>query len=450
MPSIVDKLAVRKICVDDFAIRKRFSYGTVMVDLESHKIVDMIPSRDVADVERWLREFPNVEVVSRDGAQIYASAVKGAYPQASQVSDRFHIIKGLSEAIEKYVIRSYPAKIEIPAVTIQSDEMKQLLNINNRKKRIVFAHEQKELGLTTQEIALLLRASLKTVNKYLSIDPNSVRNKRSDILCEARHKLALNQKQMDVAEARKMFEAGIPMEQIAKELHHTSKTIQCYLDPNYNCVNGHYHLRLPGKLAPYENKVLDLRSKGMTYKKIHAIISAEGYKGSVASLRMFVQKERCRNVGDQQSANACSDYQPKEYIQRKSLTQLIYSKIDDIYSISREQFKKALETYPMLANLYELRNEFFRIIYSKNPSGLEGWIHKLYDLNIAELSTYANGISKDIDAVKNGILLAYNNGLAEGSVNKIKVVKRIMYGRNSFELLKAKVLLRESNRCCFN
>ena len=89
------------------------------------------------------------------------------------------------------------------------------------------------------------------------------------------------------------------------------------------------------------------------------------------------------------------------------------------------------------------------MIYSKNPKGLEEWIRKLYDVDIAELNTYANDISKDIEAVKNGIQLAYNNGLAEGYTNKIKVVKRIMYGRNSFELLKAKVLLHEKIYCSF-
>lgn len=54
MPVIVDKTSVKKICVDDFALRRRFSYGTVMVDLESHKIIDMIASRDVNDVRKWL------------------------------------------------------------------------------------------------------------------------------------------------------------------------------------------------------------------------------------------------------------------------------------------------------------------------------------------------------------------------------------------------------------
>ena len=61
-----------------------------------------------------------------------------------------------------------------------------------------------------------------------------------------------------------------------------------------------------------------------------------------------------------------------------------------------------------------------------------------------------NGIRQDIVAEKNGIAMQYNNGLAEESVNKLKVIKRIMYGRNSFELLKAKVLLHEQFRCEIN
>ena len=84
--------------------------------------------------------------------------------------------------------------------------------------------------------------------------------------------------------------------------------------------------------------------------------------------------------------------------------------------------------------------------FSKSTIKLE----KIENFNIPELQTYVNGIRIDINAVKNGIKLKYNNGLAEGSVNKIKVIKRIMYGRNSFDLLKAKVLLHEHFRCEFN
>lgn len=67
-------MSVRKVCVDDFAIRKRFSYGTVIVDLETHRIIDLIPTRNTEEVRAWLATYPNIEVISRDGAQIYANA----------------------------------------------------------------------------------------------------------------------------------------------------------------------------------------------------------------------------------------------------------------------------------------------------------------------------------------------------------------------------------------
>lgn len=110
-PKAQKKSSVTKVCVDDFALRKRFSYGTVMVDLESHRIIDLISSRETTNVANWLATFPNIQVISRDGAATYSSAATGSHPEAIQVSDRFHLIKWLSEAINKYIIREFPARI---------------------------------------------------------------------------------------------------------------------------------------------------------------------------------------------------------------------------------------------------------------------------------------------------------------------------------------------------
>lgn len=107
-----------------------------------------------------------------------------------------------------------------------------------------------------------------------------------------------------------------------------------------------------------------------------------------------------------------------------------------------------MKSYPLLDELYSAIQEFYKIIYSKRDDRIEEWLIKLEQFNIPELQTYVNGVRNDLNAVKNGIKYEYNNGLAEGSVNKIKVIKRIMYGRNSFELLKAKVLLHE--QFCFS
>ncbi|MEY8357217.1 transposase [Lachnospiraceae bacterium 54-53] len=74
---------------------------------------------------------------------------------------------------------------------------------------------------------------------------------------------------------------------------------------------------------------------------------------------------------------------------------------------------------------------------------MDAWIETASNLKIDELNTFLNGLRSDLNAVKTGIEQKYNNGLAEGSVSKIKLTKRIMYGRNSFQLLRAKLLLNE-------
>lgn len=132
-----------------------------------------------------------------------------------------------------------------------------------------------------------------------------------------------------------------------------------------------------------------------------------------------------------------------EFIQRKSLCQLIYKKLEDVATISAGQCEQVLEMYPLLGTLYSLVKEFHTVMFSKRPEKLDAWIESAKKHNISELQSFVEGILKDLTAIKNGIIHPYNNGLAEGSVNKIKVIKRIMYGRNSFELLKAKVLFHE-------
>ena len=205
MPSIVDKSSVKMICVDDFALRKRFSYGTVMINLENHRIIDMIPSRDTNDVCNWLKTFHNIEVISRDGAITYASAATNSHPDVIQISDRFHLIKGLSEVICKYIFREFPARVEIPLTESITDEMKALYNTANRSLRIKFAHEKRREGLTISDIALLLHSSPKTIQKYLAIPEDQV-PKSKEIARERQHQLAVKQKEQEIKEAREMKE----------------------------------------------------------------------------------------------------------------------------------------------------------------------------------------------------------------------------------------------------
>lgn len=120
---------------------------------------------------------------------------------------------------------------------------------------------------------------------------------------------------------------------------------------------------------------------------------------------------------------------------------LLYKEIENVKEITKELFDKVISMYPKAGIIYRTVRSFKEIMFSKKENKLDSWIVETKKLNIQEFNSFINGIERDIEAVKNGIKYEYNNGLAEGSVNKIKVIKRIMYGRCSFDLLKQKVLL---------
>ena len=107
---------------------------------------------------------------------------------------------------------------------------------------------------------------------------------------------------------------------------------------------------------------------------------------------------------------------------------------------------KVIERYPLIGTVHDIVRTFKDTLFSKKPEELEKWMEDAERLKIEKIDSFVNGLRRDIDAVKKAIELDYNNGLAEGSVNKLKVVKRIMYGRNSFELLKGKLLRLELRR----
>ncbi|MHB8065929.1 MAG: ISL3 family transposase [Ruminiclostridium sp.] len=393
MPEI-NKESITKICIDDFAIKKRQRYGTIMIDIETRRVVDLLESRESEVVSEWLKTYPNIQVVSRDGSASYASAINKAHSSAIQVSDRFHLLKNLTEYAKEFLTNLLNVRVEIPATSeSKSDILLVKRNLMVEKDFLMKRTEtNKEKMIKKIELVRSLRA------KYYSI------------------------------------------ERISEETGISKQTVIKYLDPIFSPVNGREGSRSGGLLAPYHEEIINLLKKFYTYKKIQQEIQKKGYTGSLSSIKMFATRERrlMQAFGQRDSKG--------EFIERQLLIKLLYNPLEKVRKISEEQVNAVIIKYPEVGKIYEIVHSFKEIIFSKKTEKLDVWLEKAVSLGISGITSFVNGINRDITAVKNAILYEYNNGLAEGSVNKLKVIKRIMYGRNNFNLLRNKLLRLENKR----
>lgn len=360
-----------------------------MVDIDTHRVIDLLASREVEDVAEWLRSYPDLEVVSRDGSVSYKSAIEQAGAHIQQVSDRFHLLKGLTEAAKKFISRLLAANFTLPTEA---------------------SHYE---GKTTGDYW----------DKPIKED-----------LPTAEHNANVAKKKKVVEKVRELRQQGFNKGEIAGIVGINRVTVAKYLKEDFDPASSYYNTTVSSKIKPYAGDIKGMLSKGKTFKQISAAIREKGYNGSDSTIRMFATRER--KIMKEASALGVKG----EKIERKWLVSLLYRPIDEVSALSKEQLDRIIEMYPVIGRIYDSVAGFRQTLFGKKESELDKWIEETELLEIDELTSFINGIQRDIAAVKNAITFDYNNGLAEGSVNKLKVVKRIMYGRNSFELLKGKLL----------
>lgn len=165
--------------IDDFAFKKRMTYGTIFVDLITKKPIDLLKTRKQEDVTEWLKSHSNIALITREGSKSYAKAVTEASSSIIQVGDRWHILHQLFEAIKKSIINILPMKWTPPnteelaskeaaKVPVRKDEIRRIQNEEKRWERIQLVQKLYKQGYSITAIQKKCQISRGTVYKYLS------------------------------------------------------------------------------------------------------------------------------------------------------------------------------------------------------------------------------------------------------------------------------------------
>lgn len=422
-----------------------------MIDIQTHRVIDLISSRDCEEVTSWLKSYPNLQVVSRDGSITYKKAITISHPKAIQVSDRFHLLKNLTSYCKDYlmeylkpkVLLDNGNKVETSIVPTKSSVKNKKLTLEQKTtKAIELLHD----GLGKSQICRQLNMDIRVFNKLLAMNSdNRLSYLKSSLQISHEENVA---KKIELINAvRDMHNNKYSIRAIAKELSMSRKTITKYLDENVSAVNGNYNVKRRSILDPFLEDINRLTYDGCELSEIEYIIRQKGFKGSNSTIRNYIARLK-KSIYEIYKNNKTSP-STTELVERSKLLKLLYKPIIKVKGLSIKCVNKANEQYPLYKEIIDLVSGFRTILKSKAITEINKWMEQACSLNNKYINSFINGITRDITAVKNAIIYDYNNGLAEGSVNKLKLIKRIMYGRNSFDMLRKKTLLLEK-KCKIN
>ena len=390
-PASIQKDAIRVVGIDDWSWRHSSRYGTIMVDLERHSVVDVLEDRSVESAKSWLEERPTIEVVSRDRCGLYAQAAREGAPQARQVADRFHLVQNLREAIKEQMSVYGHANVR----PILSEDAMASARSQQRRARLAHRQSRQEIfdtlqalrqqGLTYSEIARRTGYERRSIANWLAFNAPRDRN-------------------------RAALDPTSP-------LYFETFLAECW--KNGNRVGRH-----------------------LSYD-----IKSRGYTGSRSNLERLLKVWRA--VENIQPDEPPPDIDVSEPVRDPDTGHMISSVVAAALCIkprgllTDRQARKVnalKQGSRAFAIMRGLAMRFNGILRSGRSQALDEWIDDAVDTELTAIMRFASVLRRDIDAVKNAIELPWSNGQAEGQINRLKMLKRAMYGRAGPELMRARML----------
>jgi transposase len=404
---------VRVLGVDDWSWRKGESYGTVMVDLERREVVDVLPGRSAEETADWLSRHPNVEVVSRDRCGLYAQGIRHGAPQARQVADRFHLLQNLRERIEHQLSRSDKG-LARPSLPRAEGEDAGLIFCSTPGRQVI------------------------AEDRYLK-------------------RLAYQRSRQAMFEKVQILKAeGRNIRGIAVEMGVNWRTVRKWVHAN---EMPELRERAPTPTLPryFRDYLTDRWANGCRGgRQLFEEIRQRGYRGSRSNMERLLGKWR----GAERTALA-PNTAPTPIDSPATTTAPALRAVDPAtdWAISpivgaalcikprgmltaRQAAKVAAlkNASPDFVAMRALAMRFRGVLHSKDVTRLDKWLDDAQRSGVYAMQRFACKLRSDIHAVRKAVAEPWSNGQTEGQINRLKTLKRAMYGRASAELLRARMI----------
>ncbi len=400
----------RVLGVDDWAKRKGQSYGTILIDHERECVVDLLPDRAPEIVAKWLREHPGVEIVTRDRAEAYAQGICDEVPDAIQVADRWHLLQNLTDVLFK-VFQDHRADIQTqlslpPPAPIAIEGAQSLL-------------PKETLESVSRETRLAPKVTLAT-------QPTSAGQRRQD----------------RAQQARELYNKGWQIKDIADHLHCAPKTISRYLNRQLPLAP-----RPPksSKLDDFKDFLVQRWNEGC-HNAVQLLkdIRRRGFTGGRTILREFVAELRQLSGIPARSRQAGGIPVQTEKIKpvpsSRKLAWLSMQREQRLDEEQKDLLRKVGLVNPALNTAIDVAKSFTEMVVQRKADKLDTWLATAEAFGISALKSFADGLRSDYDAVKAALTLSWSNDRTEGNVNRLKTIKRQMYGRGKLDLLRLRLM----------
>jgi transposase len=407
----------RILGVDDFAFKKGHRYGTILVDLERHQPIDLLPDRTAGTLATWLQAHPGVQVIARDRSGEYARGATLGAPAAQQVADRWHLLQNLRDALERMCNRLYRTLQQLPPLLLPS-----AVATTNALLPMIQA-----LRLpSTHEQALRAHARDRRFVRYTQV--------------------------------RALITAGVSQFQIAKQLQMSRAAVRRFALASL-FPERRPRARQARMLDGFEDYLEERWRSGCTNaSQLWRELLARGYPGVRKQVARWAQQHRARadqttpaNQSGTSSARtilADDTHAPPQHTHtplpspRQLAWLLLRTAARDTDEIPAF-LAHILQHSPVLL-AHTLAQQFQRILQTKTPELLDTWLAACDGSTSTELQSLATSFRADKAAVRAACAEPWSTGQVEGQNTRLKLLKREMYGRATFALLRQRVL---ANAC---